>query len=100
MQLEYRLGNENRHTIWMDDVDLVVNPHYKSVESSWLRYDLEAAGITANTYYQIDGDISNDGQGQYVVIEVDRKYNDEVIVKLKLFFEEYPTQFYEVDIPL
>lgn len=99
MKLEYRLGRENRHTIWMDDVDLAVNPHYKSVESMWLKYDLEEIGIIRNTYCQIDGDITHDGTGQYVVIEVDKEHNDEVIVKLKLFLDEYPLQYFEGKLP-
>lgn len=68
----------------MDVIDLVVNPHYNTVESSFLRYALEQVGIERETYRQIDGGVGSNSQ--YVIIETT---DEQVDVLIKLAFKSY-----------
>jgi hypothetical protein len=70
-----------------DEVDLVVNPHYKTVDSQVTRWALTDCGVEGPCY-MINGDV-NLSNVQWVTVAF---RNPEDTVKIKLLMQEIPSK--------
>ena len=86
MTVTYSPQRDNRFIMVMEDIiDMVVNPHYNTFESTYLNREFDRLGIHWSTYESIDYGFFNGNLSQYVVIETT---DNETIVKIKLLLDE------------